>query len=150
MTLAKSQQLPSLNATQSPRTMRDDRIQYTRHPNLRQHVISRFKNRTNHALPNPDISLATDRGRATKYRPRRTPMPKLTLSYIVHACLWPARVVQARRDLALLASLDDRDLADIGLGRHDLRDATAVGLGKDPTELLAARARERARAAKAA
>src|SRR5271168_1107222 len=41
--------------------MRDDRIQYTRHPNLRQHVISRFKNRTNHALPNPDISLATDR-----------------------------------------------------------------------------------------
>src|SRR5271154_2142265 len=40
--------------------MRDDRIQYTRHPNLRQHVISRFKNRTNHALPNPDISLATD------------------------------------------------------------------------------------------
>src|SRR5271155_2694819 len=42
--------------------MRDDRIQYTRHPNLRQHVISRFKNRTNHALPNPDISLATDIG----------------------------------------------------------------------------------------
>src|SRR5277367_4475837 len=41
--------------------MRDDRIQNTRHPNLRQHVISRFKNRTNHALPNPDISLATDR-----------------------------------------------------------------------------------------
>jgi hypothetical protein len=50
----------------------------------------------------------------------------------------------------MLASLDDRDLADIGLGRHDLRDATAVGLGKDPTELLAARARERARAGKAA
>src|SRR5271163_1072163 len=44
--------------------MRDDRIQYTRHPNLRQHVISRFKNRTNHALPNPDISLATDRNLA--------------------------------------------------------------------------------------
>lgn len=71
-------------------------------------------------------------------------MPKLALSSIVHACLWPARVAQARRDLAMLASLDDRDLADIGLGRHDLRDATAVGLGKDPTVLLAARARERA------
>jgi hypothetical protein len=40
--------------------MRPYRIQYTRHPNLRQHGISRFKNRTNHALPNPDISLATD------------------------------------------------------------------------------------------
>jgi len=77
-------------------------------------------------------------------------MPKLALSFIVHACLWPARVAQARRDFAMLASLDDRDLADIGLGRHDLRDATAVGLGKDPTELLAARARERARAGKAA
>ena len=77
-------------------------------------------------------------------------MPKLALSYIVHACLWPARVAQARRDLALLASLDDRDLADIGLGRHDLRDATAFGLGEDPTEMLAMRVRERARTAKAA
>ena len=75
-------------------------------------------------------------------------MSNLALSYIVHACLWPARVAQGRRDLAMLASLDDRGLADIGLGRHDLRDATAVGLGDDPTELLAARARERARAAR--
>jgi uncharacterized protein YjiS (DUF1127 family) len=75
-------------------------------------------------------------------------MSNHALSYLVNACLWPARVAQARRDLAMLASLDDRGLADIGLGRHDLRDATAVGLGKDPTTLLAARARERARAAK--
>src|ERR1700758_4587282 len=55
MPLTQSQQLPSFHATQSSRTMRDDRIQYTRHPNLRQHVISRFKNQTNHVLPNPDI-----------------------------------------------------------------------------------------------
>jgi uncharacterized protein YjiS (DUF1127 family) len=75
-------------------------------------------------------------------------MPNLALSYLVNACLWPARVAQARRDLAMLASLDDRGLADIGLGRHDLRDATAVGLGGDPTALLAERARERAMAAK--
>ena len=75
-------------------------------------------------------------------------MSNLALSYLVNACLWPARVAQARRDLAMLASLDDRGLADIGLGRHDLRDATAVGLGQDPTALLAERARERARAAK--
>ena len=60
MTLAQSQQLPSFHAAQSSRSMRPYRIQYTRHPNLRQHVISRSKNRTNHALPNPDISLATD------------------------------------------------------------------------------------------
>jgi uncharacterized protein YjiS (DUF1127 family) len=75
-------------------------------------------------------------------------MSNLALSYLVNACLWPARVAQARRDLAMLASLDDRGLADIGLGRHDLRDATAVGLGEDPTALLAVRARERALAAK--
>ena len=75
-------------------------------------------------------------------------MSRLALSYLVNACLWPARVAQGRRDLAMLASLDDRGLADIGLGRHDLRDATAVGFGEDPTTLLAARSRERARAAK--
>jgi uncharacterized protein YjiS (DUF1127 family) len=75
-------------------------------------------------------------------------MSNLALSYLVNVCLWPARVAQARRDLAMLASLDDRDLADIGLGRHDLRDATAVRLGEDPTVLLAERARERAQSVK--
>jgi hypothetical protein len=41
--------------------MRPYRIQYMRYPNLRQHVVLRSKNRTDHALPSPDISLATDK-----------------------------------------------------------------------------------------
>jgi hypothetical protein len=36
------------------------RIQNTRRPNLRQHGISRFKNRTNRLLPNLDLSFARD------------------------------------------------------------------------------------------
>src|SRR5271163_1386594 len=67
--------------------MRDDRIQYTRHPNLRQHVISRFKNRTNHALPNPDISLATDT--CSVYR--LTLSEKSLIFESVHIPLWRVR-----------------------------------------------------------
>ena len=59
MTLAQSQQLPSFHATQSSCSMRPYRIQNTRHPNLRQHRISRSKTgqttryliRTYHLLP---------------------------------------------------------------------------------------------------
>jgi hypothetical protein len=39
--------------------------------------------------------------------------------------------------------MDCRELADIGLTRCDLRDATALPLDRDPGELFAARARER-------
>ncbi len=74
-------------------------------------------------------------------------MRKSVLSTLSEICLWPIRVAYARRVLAELAALDDRGLADIGLGRHDLRDMTAYGLGEDPTGTLAERARERARAA---
>jgi hypothetical protein len=38
--------------------------------------------------------------------------------------------------------MDARELADIGLVPQDIRDATALPLGGDPTALLAARARE--------
>jgi uncharacterized protein YjiS (DUF1127 family) len=74
-------------------------------------------------------------------------LSKSLLSVLESVCLWPARAASARRDLALLASLDDRGLADIGLIRQDLRDATAFSLFEDPTAHLAARARERAEAA---
>ncbi len=56
---------------------------------------------------------------------------------------WPARVAEARREFALLAKLDDRGLADIGLTRQDLRDATAFALSEPPSPRLAERARER-------
>jgi uncharacterized protein YjiS (DUF1127 family) len=56
---------------------------------------------------------------------------------------WPLRVLAARQALVQLGSMDDRELADVGLCRQDLRDATALGLGDDPTKMFAARAQER-------
>ena len=75
---------------------------------------------------------------------------KSVLFALASCCLWPVRVARARRDLELLAGLDDRGLADIGLSRQDLRDVTALGLSQDPTGPLSARARERASLAMAA
>ena len=56
---------------------------------------------------------------------------------------WPLRVAEARREFAMLAGLDDRGLADVGLTRQDLRDATAFALSEQPSSRLAERARER-------
>jgi uncharacterized protein YjiS (DUF1127 family) len=60
-------------------------------------------------------------------------------------CVW--RLVVAikhrrkhRRELAHLADLDDRMLADIGLTRTDLRDACSEPLWRDPISMLARRA----------
>jgi hypothetical protein len=39
--------------------------------------------------------------------------------------------------------MDARELADIGLNASDVRDASALPLDSDPTELLARRAYER-------
>lgn len=50
-----------------------------------------------------------------------------------------------RRDAALLAGMDERMLRDIGLTRSDLRDAYAEPLWRDPTDILATRARDRQR-----
>jgi uncharacterized protein YjiS (DUF1127 family) len=54
-----------------------------------------------------------------------------------------ARAYRNRSDAAVLATLDERTLADMGLTRSDLRDAFAEPLWHDPTELLCARALER-------
>jgi uncharacterized protein YjiS (DUF1127 family) len=59
------------------------------------------------------------------------------------------RSFKSRREMRMLASFDDRMLADIGLTRGDLRDAVAEPLWRDPTHVLKARARER-RSARAA
>jgi uncharacterized protein YjiS (DUF1127 family) len=56
---------------------------------------------------------------------------------------WPFRVAAARAAMRQLAGMDDRELADIGLRRQDLRDASALALDEDPTRILAMRARER-------
>jgi hypothetical protein len=47
--------------------------------------------------------------------------------------------------LKALANMDRRELSDIGLNPSDVRDASALPLDRDPTELLARRARERRR-----
>jgi uncharacterized protein YjiS (DUF1127 family) len=54
-----------------------------------------------------------------------------------------ARALKNRRQAVMLARMDDRMLADIGLNRSDLRDAYAQPLWRDPTDTLASRALER-------
>src|SRR5882672_8383396 len=61
------------------------------------------------------------------------------------AASWPFRVAAARATLRTLANMDRRELADIGLNPSDVRDASALPLDRDPTELLAQRAHERRR-----
>ena len=61
------------------------------------------------------------------------------------AAAWPFRVAAARATLRTLATMDRRELADIGLNSSDVRDASALPLDRDPTELLARRAHERRR-----
>ena len=66
------------------------------------------------------------------------------LSLVRAAALLPIRIANHRRVLATLGQFDDRELADIGLTRQDLRDATALPLAADPTNLFTDRAQERA------
>ncbi len=53
------------------------------------------------------------------------------------------RVMRNRQAMRVLARMDDRMLADIGLTRADLHDAYAQSLWRDPSNLLRARALER-------
>ncbi len=71
------------------------------------------------------------------------------VAFVRRAAAWPARVAAARAAMAALAAMDRRELADIGLNPADLRDVSALALDHDPTEQLAARARERRRGAHA-
>lgn len=53
------------------------------------------------------------------------------------------RALRNRRDAAILASLDQRMLSDIGLTQADVRDAFAEPFWRDPTAIMAQRAVER-------
>jgi uncharacterized protein YjiS (DUF1127 family) len=53
------------------------------------------------------------------------------------------RALRDRQALRVLARMDDRMLADIGLSRGDLQEAYAQSLWRDPGNLLRARALER-------
>ena len=66
----------------------------------------------------------------------------ITASLVVRARQF-ALIVKNRRDATMLAGLDDRMLADIGLTRGDLRDAYSEPAWSDPTAILVSRAHER-------
>ena len=70
------------------------------------------------------------------------------VSLPVSLLMWPFRVAEHRRLMGELGAMDDRGLADIGLTRQDLRDATALPLDADPTCALAQKAAERAQRAR--
>ena len=79
-------------------------------------------------------------------RPVSPPGVRLTAAIIRTLVRQLRRIAQAyrnRNDASVLASLDDRMLADIGITRSDVRDALAEPLWHDPTDLLRARALER-------
>jgi uncharacterized protein YjiS (DUF1127 family) len=67
----------------------------------------------------------------------------LILAGVVAAIRKVGQVLKNRHDATMLARLDDRMLSDIGLTRSDLRDAYSEPLWRDPTGILAARAKER-------
>jgi uncharacterized protein YjiS (DUF1127 family) len=66
--------------------------------------------------------------------------------HVRQACAagWQVReTLRRRREAAVLASFNDRMLADIGLTRGDVHDAFAEPPWRDPTAVLVARVRER-------
>ena len=67
----------------------------------------------------------------------------MALSGLTAAFRSTARILRNRREASMLSRLDDHMLADIGLTRHDLRDAYAEPLWRDPTDILVVRVRER-------
>ena len=54
----------------------------------------------------------------------------------LHALMWPARVLAARRLLNQLGGFSDHELADIGISRSDLFSAAAGPADSDPSDAL--------------
>src|SRR5262249_44280463 len=66
-------------------------------------------------------------------------------SRLAHRVCEMAIAIKHRRELAQLADRDDRTLADIGLTRDDLYDASSETFWVDPTTTLQERTRRRCR-----
>jgi uncharacterized protein YjiS (DUF1127 family) len=83
----------------------------------------------------------------TKLAPRRGPAASIPvlLEQAARGANSLLRALRNRAAAAVLARVDDRMLADIGLTRGDVRDAFAEPIWHDPTDLLRARAAERRR-----
>lgn len=75
------------------------------------------------------------------FRPPRTLREIVTFAVMVAKRI--GVVARHRREAAALAGFNDRMLADIGLTRSDLHDAYAEPWWRDPSRILARRARER-------
>ena len=56
---------------------------------------------------------------------------------------WPWRVLEAQRELSVLAVMSEHELKDTGLTRGDVSAATALPTGMRPTDFLAQRVEER-------
>ena len=72
------------------------------------------------------------------------PIDKL-FSRLAHSVWGITVAIKHHRELAQLADRDDRTLADIGLTRGDLYDASSVPFWVDPTPTLQERTRRRCR-----
>lgn len=90
-------------------------------------------------------STNIDLNRLEWVRQSRTTYLASLLQAVGQSLLWPVHLYRARQALHQLARMDSRELRDIGLTPYDVRAAAALPLDADPTELLADRARERAR-----
>ena len=75
--------------------------------------------------------------------PREPALVRSAYAIVLNSLRKFARVLKNRRNAKMLARMDDRMLADIGLTRSDLRDAYAQPLWRDPTDVLAGRARDK-------
>jgi len=62
--------------------------------------------------------------------------PASFVAAVVRICRQVTKGWRHRHDVALLAAMDDRMLADIGLTRGDLNSALSQSLWRDPTRVL--------------
>ena len=76
-------------------------------------------------------------------RRREPAMVRVAFAIALNGMRKLARLLKHRRNARMLAGMDDRMLGDIGLSRSDLRDAYAQPLWRDPTDVLAGRARDK-------
>ena len=78
-------------------------------------------------------------------RRREPALVRAAFAVALHGMRKFSRLLKNRRNARMMAGMDDRMLADIGLTRSDLRDAYAEPLWRDPTDKLADRVSEKRR-----
>ncbi len=64
---------------------------------------------------------------------------------VLYVATWPARLLRARRNFALIAGLSEHELKDIGLTPQDGMSVTALDADEDPTVHLARMVTDRRR-----